>query len=194
MKKILFHFPLRYYLNPVNILGTVFMLFVEYTKWQNLYAKIAEFETYNVKHYHNQFELIPSTVLTIIWVIFNILLYPYVFDALLKLTSKYIKKSYFLRGLWTSSISIYQAEKARGNQFIGYRPERNAGGWITGLVPEYDDAGSRAFTAASNNFIVRLSIGIAPYLVLILLLFASWLPSAFIGWFFAFRFHANNKE
>lgn len=193
MKKILFQFPLRYYLNPINLLGACFMLFIEYMKWQSLSAKIAEFEAYNVKHYHNQFELIPSTALTIIWITFNILLYPYVFDVLLKITSKYIKKSYFLRGLWKSSISIYQAEKARGNQFIGFGIERNAGGWITGLVPEYDDAGSRAFTAASNNFIERLALGIAPYLVLVFLLFASWLPSAIIGWFFAYRFHTRKE-
>ena len=83
------------------------MLFVEYMKWQNLSAKIAEFEAYNVKHYHNQFELIPSTILTIIWITFNILLFPYVFDAIVKVAGRFFGSNILFRGMVQNTITIY---------------------------------------------------------------------------------------
>lgn len=194
MKKLLFHFPLRYYLNPVNILGTVFMLFVEYTKWQNLSAQIAEFEAYNVKHYHNQFELIPSTVLTIIWVIFNILLYPYVFDAIIKVAGRFFGSNILFRGMVRNTITIYQAELARGDIYTHHNVEYNSYGYPVGIVPQYDRAKPRAFTAASDYMILRISLTIVPIMIFIGALWAGWMLSIIIGWFFAYRFHTNNKE
>mgnify|MGYP001018795010 CR=1 FL=1 len=194
MKKLLFHFPLRYYLNPVNILGTVFMLFVEYTKWQNLSAQIAEFEAYNVKHYHNQFELIPSTVLTIIWVIFNILLYPYVFDAIIKVAGRFFGSNILFRGMVRNTITIYQAELARGDIYTHHNVEYNSYGYPVGIVPQYDRAKPRAITRASDYLILRLSITIVPIMIFIGALWAGWMLSIIIGWFFAYRFHTNNKE
>lgn len=194
MKKLLFHFPLRYYLNPVNILGTVFMLFIEYTKWQNLSAQIAEFEAYNVKHYHNQFELIPSTVLTIIWVIFNILLYPYVFDAIIKVAGRFFGSNILFRGMVKNTITIYQAELARGDIYTHHNVEYNSYGYPVGIVPQYDRAKPRAFRVASDYMILRISLTVIPIMIFIGALWAGWMLSIIIGWFFAYRFHTNNKE
>lgn len=124
----------------------------------------------------------------LVWTVLNVLLYPYVFDAILRFTAKYLKKSLLLEGLWSSTISVYQAEKARGNLFMGYKTERNAGGWITGLVPEFDNAGSRAFTVASNQLITRLAFTVVLYGLLIMLLWTGWMLSAVIGWLFALAF------
>ena len=170
------------------------MLFVEYTKWQNLSAQIAEFEAYNVKHYHNQFELIPSTVLTIIWVIFNILLYPYVFDAIIKVAGRFFGSNILFRGMVRNTITIYQAELARGDIYTHHNVEYNSYGYPVGIVPQYDRAKPRAITRASDYLILRLSITIVPIMIFIGALWAGWMLSIIIGWFFAYRFHTNNKE
>lgn len=93
-----------------------------------------------------------------------------------------------MRGLWSSTVSVYQAEKARGNLFKGYKTEWNAGGWITNLVPEFDNAGSRAFDVASNHFIFSLILPLFSYYLLFLLLWGEWMLSAVIGWIFALAF------
>ena len=191
MKRILFCFPLRYYLNPVNILGTAFMLFVEYMKWQNLSAKIAEFEAYNVKHYHNQFELIPSTILTIIWITFNILLFPYVFDAIVKVAGRFFGSNILFRGMVQNTITIYQAELERGDIYTHHKVEYNSYGYPVGVVPQYDRAKPRAFNEASHYFILRLSLTVLPVMLFILALWSGWMLSVIIGWFFAYRFHTR---
>ncbi|HEL1066082.1 TPA: hypothetical protein TVG23_001568 [Streptococcus equi subsp. zooepidemicus] len=193
MKRILFHFPLRYYLNPVNILGAVFMLFVEYTKWQSLSAKIAEFEAYNVKHYHNQFELIPSTVLTIIWITFNILLYPYVFDAILRVAGRFFGSNILFRGMVRNTITIYKAELERGDIYTHHEVTYNSYGYPVGVVPKYDRAKPRAITKASDYLILRLSLTIVPVMLFILALWGGWMLSIIIGWFFAYRFHTRKE-
>lgn len=193
MKRILFCFPLRYYLNPVNILGTAFMLFVEYMKWQNLSAKIAEFEAYNVKHYHNQFELIPSAILTIIWITFNILLFPYVFDAIVKVAGRFFGSNILFRGMVQNTITIYQAELERGDIYTHHKVEYNSYGYPVGVVPQYDRAKPRAFNKASDYFILRLSLTVLPVMLFILALWSGWMLSVIIGWFFAYRFHARKE-
>ena len=193
MKRILFCFPLRYYLNPVNILGTAFMLFVEYMKWQSLSAKIAEFEAYNVKHYHNQFELIPSTILTIIWITFNILLFPYVFDAIVKVAGRFFGSNILFRGMVQNTITIYQAELERGDIYTHHKVEYNSYGYPVGVVPQYDRAKPRAFNKASDYFILRLSLTVLPVMLFILALWSGWMLSVIIGWFFAYRFHARKE-
>lgn len=194
MKKLLFHFPLRYYLNPVSILGTVVMLSVEYAKWQSLSAKIAEFETYNVKHYHHSFELVPSTILTIIWIVFNILLYPYVFDAIIKVAVRFFGSNILLRRMVKNTITIYQAELARGDIYTHHKVEYNSYGYPVGLIPQYDRAKPRAFDAASEYFILRLSLIIVSIMIFILVLWGGWVLSIIIGWFFAYRYHVNSNK
>lgn len=188
MRKLLLRFPLRYYLNPISVIGIAFMTFLQYSKWVSLFAKIAEYERNNVTHWHNHFELIPSTIMMIGWTVLNVLLYPYVYDAIIRLAAQFFGSNIVFRGMIKNTITIYNAEIEKGDIYTGSRVQYNAYGYPIGVIPEFDRAKPRAFTKSSEYFIMRLAISIAPVMVFILLLWGGWMLSAVIGWIFALTF------
>lgn len=193
MKKILFRFPLIHYLNPVNILGVVFMACVEYSRWQNMAQRISEYDQYNVKHSYTMFGLVPGTIVMIVWACFNILLYPYVFDAIIKLAARFFGSNILFRGFIRNTITIYQTELERGDIYTHHKVEYNSFGYPVGVVPQYDRAKPRAFGAASEYLILRISLTVIPVMLFILALWSGWMLSILIGWYFAWRFNHEKK-
>lgn len=193
MKKILFRFPIRYYLNPISILCTGMMVYMEITRWQTLFAKIAEFETYNVKHFHNHFELIPGTVFALVWTVFNILLYPYVFDWIVTKSIDFLGSGILIKNLVKHTISIYQAEIERGDIYTHHEIEYGWHGYPIGLVPKFDKAKERAFDEASYYVISRIGFLLLPIFVLPALLVGGWLTAALIGWPISWFFDEKKK-
>ena len=192
MKKILFRFPFWYYLNPINFLGVGVLGFITYYNTVRIFSQIAQYEKFHVAHAHNQFFIFLNIAITIIWAIFNILLYPYVFSSIFKVVSNIIPKGFFFSLMFKQIGAAYREEMDKGDIYLKHRINYDYRGYPTSIEPLYSRAIDRAIDAFSNMLVIQLGIRIVCVSVGIVALFATWLFTIFYGWIFAIMYNRQH--
>ncbi|MER0123086.1 hypothetical protein ABPH35_00585 [Streptococcus sp. ZJ93] len=193
MRKILFRFPAYYYLNPISLICAAGILYMRYYEWISTFKKVAEYEYYNVTYSNPYINLVIGTCFLIVLVVLNVLLYPYVFDAIIKFVVRYIGPSRLMKFFIRRTVSVYQYEIDRGDIYTHHTVEYDRNGYPVALIPQYSLAKSRAFEEAQVTAATSIFALILIYTGVLCLFLSGWMFSAVIGWLFAWKFNSGKK-